>query len=92
MKVRLSAIALAELDAILAEISRHSPEGAGKVEARLRAALRRLGEFPGSAQQITQRPGMFRAPLVRYPYSLYYKIVREEIVVLRIRHDRRRPL
>jgi plasmid stabilization system protein ParE len=92
MKVRLSALALVELDNILAEVSKHSPEGARKVEGRVRAALRRVGEFPESAQQVAQRPGMFRASLVRYPYSLYFRIVRDEIIILRIRHDRRRPL
>ena len=92
MKVRLSTLALAELDNILAEIAAHSPEGARKVESRLRAALQRVAEFPKSAQQVTQRPGIFRAPLVRYPYSVYFQILRDEVVVLRIRHDRRRSL
>jgi plasmid stabilization system protein ParE len=73
MRVVFSRLALDELDRILAEIAKANPDGARRVEARLRSAFNGLRENPHSAQRVAKRPNVRRAPLVRYPYSIYYE-------------------
>jgi toxin ParE1/3/4 len=49
----------------------------------------RIGRFPESAQEVPERPGVRRVPLVRYPYAIYYKIVLDEVTILRVIHGAR---
>jgi len=90
MKLVLSRLALAELDAILAYIAERSPLGAEHVEARVRRAFAHIARYPEAAEQVAQRPGVRRLPLSRYPYVIYYEIGAGEITILRILHGARR--
>jgi toxin ParE1/3/4 len=90
MKIAYSRRALAELDEILSTIGRSSPSGSERVRARFEAVAKRISTLPEGAQEVRQRPGVRRVPLIRYPYSIYYKVGRTEITILRIRHDARR--
>jgi plasmid stabilization system protein ParE len=90
MRLVLSQLALAELDAILGFIGRQSPLGATHVEARIRRAFELIASHPEAAQRVDERPGVRRLPLARYPYVIYYEIGAEEVTVLRILHGTRR--
>ncbi len=74
MRVVLSALALAELDEILAYIAERSLHGARNVEARFRHAFDLIARHPQSAERVEQRPGVRRLPLVRFPYAIYYEV------------------
>jgi len=50
-----------------------------------------IEEHPEAAQEMIGRPGVRRAPLIRYPYLIYYTIDADEVTILRIRHAARRP-
>jgi len=63
MKLVLSRLALAELDAILAYIAERSPLGAEHVEARVRRAFAHIARYPEAAEQVAQRPLVRRLPL-----------------------------
>jgi toxin ParE1/3/4 len=89
MRVVLSALALAELDEILAYIAGRSPLGARNVEARFRHALDLLARHPQSAERVEQRSQVRRLPLVRYPYAIYYEVGPDTVTVLRIMHGAR---
>jgi len=92
MKVVYSRLALAELDEILSYIRSRSPAGARRVEVRLRQVVDRIAEHPEGAEQVADAPGVHRAPLIRYPYVVYYEVFQGRVVVLRILHgSRRRP-
>jgi toxin ParE1/3/4 len=39
---------------------------------------------------VAERPGVRRVPLVRYPYILFYKVLADEVVVLRVVHGARK--
>jgi plasmid stabilization system protein ParE len=67
MRVLYSKLALAELDAILAHIAADNPMAAARVELRIRGVIERIGRFPAGAQEVAERPGVRRVPLVRYP-------------------------
>jgi plasmid stabilization system protein ParE len=68
MKVRLSKLALAELDAILSDIRAANPLAAARFEARIKRVFERIAQFPKGAQAVENRPGVRRVPLARYPY------------------------
>jgi toxin ParE1/3/4 len=60
------------------------------VEARFRRVVELIAEHPKAAQEMIGR-GVRRAPLIRYPYLIYYSIDADEVTILRIRHAARRP-
>lgn len=90
MRVRFSAPALAELDAILADLAAKNPLAAQHLERRIRGVVDRIGRFPGAFQEVEERPGVRKVPLVRYPYLMFYKVFGDEAVVLRIIHGARK--
>lgn len=90
MKVRYSNLALVELDAILANIQAENPDAAASFQARVRRIVERIGQFPESAQEVAERPGVRRVPLLQYPYVIHYTIGEDEVVILRIIHGARR--
>ena len=50
----------------------------------------RIGRYPESFQEVAERPGVRRIPMVRYPYLIFYKVIDGEAVVLRIVHGARK--
>lgn len=83
MRVRFSKGAVAQLDEILSELNEVNPSAAQRFEQR-------IGRFPGGFQEVEERPGVRRVPLVRYPYLVFYKVFDDEAVVLRIVHGARK--
>ena len=90
MKVRYSDLALAEFDAILAGIKAENPNAAVSFQVRVRRVVERIGQFPEGAQEVAERAGVRRVPLLRYPYVIHYAINDDEVVILRIVHGARR--
>jgi toxin ParE1/3/4 len=90
VKVRYSKLALAEFDAILADIQAENPAAAARLEARVHRVVSRIGQFHQSAQEVAERPGVRSVPLVRYPYVIHYSVNAGEVVILRIVHGARR--
>jgi toxin ParE1/3/4 len=89
MKVVYSQSALRDIDEILTYIRDRSPEGARRVEERLRRVLERISEQPESAELMAGAPGARCVPLVRYPYVVCYEVIGGSVTVLRIMHGRR---
>ncbi|MEX0590638.1 MAG: type II toxin-antitoxin system RelE/ParE family toxin [Xanthobacteraceae bacterium] len=90
MNVRYSALALAELDEILASIAAENPSAAARFAGRVQRVVLRIGRFPEGAPKISQRSEVRVVPLVRYPYLILYTVVADEVMILRIRHGARR--
>lgn len=90
MKARYSRLALAELEDILERIAAENPAAAVRVRARVERVIERIEQFPEGAQEIAERPGVRRVPLVRFPYVIHYRVTENEIVILRIIHGARR--
>ena len=90
MKVRYSNLALVELDAILANIHAENPDAAASFQARVRRVVERIAQFPEGAQEVAERAGVRRVPLLRYPYVIHYTINDDEVMILRIVHGARR--
>jgi plasmid stabilization system protein ParE len=90
MKLRYSRRALAELDAILADLVSKNPVAAHGFGTRISQIGERIGQFPYGFQEVAERPGVRRVPMVRYPYLIFYKVLDDEAVVLRIVHGARK--
>jgi len=39
---------------------------------------------------VAQRLGIRRVPLLRYPYIVFYKVIADEVIVLRVVHGARK--
>ena len=90
MKVRYSKLALGELDVILAGIAKDNFAAAVRFDGRVERVVERIGQFPEGAQEVAERSGVRRVPLVRYPYVVYYRVIESEVMILRIVHGARR--
>lgn len=86
MKLVFSSLAVTELEAILHYIVIKNPDAAARVAARFDEVFDRIALYPDGAQELAQRPGVRRVPLVRYPYVIYYEQMEEVVMILRILH------
>jgi plasmid stabilization system protein ParE len=91
VRLRFTLRAARQIDEALDHVAAHSPQGARNVQGRLRAVLDLLQRHPGAGSP-TSRAGVRRAFLMPYPYSLDYRVTRDEVVVQRFRHTAREPL
>jgi len=91
MRVRYTRRALSDLVKIADYIGERNPSVAIKVETAIRSSIGLLADFPMLGRN---RPELNARALgvPRYPYTAYYRIKGEEISILHIRDDRRRPL
>ena len=90
MKVVYAERAKVDIGDIHDAIAVENPRAARRVEDRIRKACDGLSDFPYIAAA-TDEPGVFRLPLVRYPYTIFYRIdaTRNQIEIARIVHSRR---
>lgn len=90
MRVRYTALALAELEDILDYIALHSPRGVRRVQARLQAVIDLLSQFPGMGST-TDDPSIRRMTTPPYPYLIFYEPTETEVIIHAIRHAARDP-
>ncbi len=92
MKVRVLARALAELDAFVARIRRDRPRAAAEFAEAVFAVIEQLaaGDFDGP--ESTLRTGARVRSWPVPPMRLYYQRRADELVVMRIHHQARRPI
>ena len=86
MKVVFTDDALRDLDEIFQYISAHYPAVYLRFENRLKAIATRIGTWPESAQEVTQRAGVRSVPVIRYPYRLFYRVRAERVEILHVHH------
>jgi len=89
MKVIYTYEALRDLDEILTFIASNYPNISAAFQERLQSVERRIGLWPMSAEEVTQRPGVRVVPLVRYPYKVFYQITNEAVEILYVHHAAR---
>lgn len=89
MKLVFTDEALADLDGIFAFIASNYPTIYDAFQYRLQSVLARIGDWPESAQEVADRPGVRVAPLIRYPYRIFYRASDQGIEILYIHHAAR---
>jgi toxin ParE1/3/4 len=90
--IRWTNSALADLEEIHERQAIRWPSRGAAFDARLSAIEKRLLQFPHSAPEVAQRPGVRVVAFIDFPFRLFYSVNAETIEVLAIRHTSRRPL
>ena len=90
MRLRYTHPALADLSAILDYIATHSPQGARRVQARIKALTDLLLLHPRIGRR-THDPAIRRITTTPYPYLVFYEVTASEIIIHAIRHAARDP-
>ena len=84
-----SLAAIVDLQEIRGYIGAFNPAAARNTASRLISAGESLVNFPARGRPV---PGAdLRELVVVYPYIIRYRIDGDEVVILRVRHGRRRP-
>ncbi len=92
MSVAYSRRAVADLRGIAAYYAGSDNPAVGEqVAARIRAVIARVERLPRSGRPVGQRPRVRVAPLLRYPYLVFYEPKGDGVRILHIRHSARRP-
>jgi toxin ParE1/3/4 len=90
MKVVMTPGARADLEDILSFLSSNYPGAIAAFERRVKLTLRRIERWPMSAAVVADRSAIHMAPLVRYPYKIFYRVT-HDVEILHIHHAARRP-
>ena len=90
MRLRYTKRAAGQIDRALDYVTEKSPHGAVRVRERLLAVVTLLQIHP-HAGRATSRAGVRRFGLAPYPYFIDYRVVGDDLIVMRFRHAARRP-
>jgi toxin ParE1/3/4 len=88
MRLRYTRPAAADLKSILAYIAERSPQGAKRVQARIRAAIELLLQYP-LAGTVTGDPAIRQKTATPYPYVIFYQATDDEVIIHAVRHGAR---
>jgi plasmid stabilization system protein ParE len=90
VKLRYTLPALADLGSLLDYIAAQSPQGARRVQGRIRAIIDLLLHYPGIGTR-TDDPVIRRMTALPYPYVIFYEATETEIIIHAIGHSARDP-
>ena len=90
MRVRYTLRAFADREAIFEYINRRNPRAARDVKAYIEKRIVELGDSV-VRHRMVEKLGVHALWLGRYPYIVYYRVGRDEISIVHIRHAARRP-
>lgn len=86
MPITWTAEAIGDLQSIRLYIADFNPTAAKGIARRLLDAAEGLVTFPARGERVAgNRRRLSTVP----PYSIYYRLEREQVVILRVLHDRR---
>lgn len=92
MRLYYAPQAATEVEALLAYIAERSPQGAGRIAARIQAAERTLMEHPHIGQMTNAHsPPVRRFVLTPYPYIVFYEVHEHAVMIIGVRHGARHP-
>ena len=89
--VSLTPRAAADIASIRDFLLYRNPQAADRVRIALDATFALLERFPKAGRE---RPELDvrSIPVTSYPYTVYYRVLLDEVVVVHVRDDRRQPL
>ncbi|HVQ70723.1 MAG TPA: type II toxin-antitoxin system RelE/ParE family toxin [Bradyrhizobium sp.] len=90
MRLRYTLPALADLESILDYVVDRSPQGASRIQVRIRAVTDLLLRYP-QAGAVTDDPTIRRVTTRPYPYLIFYETTDTEIIIHAVRHGARDP-
>jgi plasmid stabilization system protein ParE len=89
----LSLEVVLELDEAIDAYEHQRLDRGARFEAAVNATYQRIASRPLSfpRSHIMRRPVLRRARVARFPYSIYFYLLRGEPIIVAIAHGRRRP-
>ena len=90
MRLRYTLPALADLKSILGYAADRSPQGATRIQERIRAVTDLLLQYL-QAGAVTDDPTNRRITTTPYPYLIFYEATDAEIIIHAVRHGARDP-
>jgi plasmid stabilization system protein ParE len=90
VRLRYTPFALADLASILDYVAMRSPQGAGRIHARIQTIINLLLQYP-KAGVPTDDVRIRRMTTTPYPYLVFYEVTDEEIIIHAVRHGARDP-
>jgi toxin ParE1/3/4 len=90
MRLRYTLPALTDLESILDYVVDRSPQGASRIQVRIRAVTDLLLRYP-QAGAVTDDPTIRRVTTRPYPYLVFYEVTDAEIIIHAVRHSARDP-
>ena len=91
MKIVYTDEARQDLEGIAEFLFANCPAIAPKVEARIRAVVDFIARWPKSSRRTRGGSSVRSAPLGRYPYVIFYRLIGDTVEILYIHHAARRP-
>lgn len=88
MKVVYAPRALRDIDDILAYIHKRSPGGARNVSLAIEYTIDTCALTPRTGTR-TDEPNLYRRPLGKYRYTIFYRMLADGIEVARVVHGAR---
>ena len=89
MKVEYSAQAIDDLRHLASKSLEFGTVVAEAVGAHLSNIIAQIAQQPQSYRKVSQRLGVHVAPLVRFPYVIFYQVLEDKVKILHIRHTSR---
>jgi plasmid stabilization system protein ParE len=98
MRIIYAPRALRDIDEILAYVQKRSPSGASKLSIAIERAIEKCASNPRIGVK-TALPGVYRWPLGKYRYTIFYRVLADEDAIqiarvvrgARVRNLRRLP-
>jgi toxin ParE1/3/4 len=91
LTLRFDDNALDDLKQIKSYLADRSPTGAERVRSHIMHAIDSLTDFPFLGK-MTDEPRARILVMSKYPYLVFYSVVKSEVVVLHVRHAARGPI
>jgi plasmid stabilization system protein ParE len=90
VRLRYTLTALADLDEVLDYIALRSPQGARRVQLRIKNIIDLLLLHPQIGTR-TNDPAIRRMTALPHPYLIFYEPTETEIIIHAVRHSARDP-
>lgn len=87
MPVEILPIAQDDVDQALFYIAADDPDAADRLFDAIISKLEQVSQQPYSAPEVMIGRRIYRKLYV-HPYNLYYRIVRDKVIVMRVLHER----
>jgi toxin ParE1/3/4 len=90
MRVRYTRRAFADREAIFEYLDKRNPRAAREVKAFIDKRVSSLQNFP-KRHRLIEELNVRALWLGRYPYIVYYRVGKDDVSIIHIRHAARRP-
>ena len=91
LTLRFDSRALDDLRQIRSYVAERSPSGAERVRNHIVHTIDSLAAFPFLGRA-TDEPRVRLLIVTKYPYLVFYSVVKNEVIILHVRHAAREPI